>query len=308
MAVRGEAPMTKAPIGVIGGSGLYGVRELQPIEEVSITTPFGEPSDAVLIGRWNGVTVAFLPRHGRGHRIMPSRINARANIFAMKTLGVEWLISVSAVGSMREAIAPGEVVIPDQFFDRTVARPSTFFQDGIVAHISFAEPVCAELSGILYAAAMRAGARVHRGGIYLCIEGPQFSTKAESRIYRQWGVDVIGMTNIPEAKLAREAEMSYATLAFVTDYDCWHETEETVSVEAIVRILQQNAAMAQTIIGEALPQIPINRGGPYREALKGAIITNPAVIPLHIKESLAPLIGKYIQADGPSTTYPSESR
>jgi 5'-methylthioadenosine phosphorylase len=300
--------MTRAPIGVIGGSGLYGVEELQPIEEISVTTPFGDPSDAVLIGRWHDVTVAFLPRHGRGHRIMPSHINARANIFAMKTLGVEWLISVSAVGSMREGIAPGEVVIPDQFFDRTVARPSTFFQDGIVAHISFAEPVCAELSGIMHAAAVRAGARVHRGGTYLCIEGPQFSTKAESRIYRQWGVEVIGMTNIPEAKLAREAEMSYATLAFVTDYDCWHETEAAVSVETIVYILQQNAVMAQRIIGEALPHIPVERGSPYRDALRGAIITNPAVIPTHIKHNLAPLIGKYVQADASSPAHNSESR
>jgi 5'-methylthioadenosine phosphorylase len=300
--------MTRAPIGVIGGSGLYGVVELQPIEELSVTTPFGDPSDAVLIGRWHDVTVAFLPRHGRGHRIMPSHINARANIFAMKTLGVEWLISVSAVGSMREGIAPGEVVIPDQFFDRTVARPSTFFQDGIVAHISFAEPVCAELSGIMHAAAVRAGARVHRGGTYLCIEGPQFSTKAESRIYRQWGVEVIGMTNIPEAKLAREAEMSYATLAFVTDYDCWHETEAAVSVETIVHILQQNAVMAQRIIGEALPHIPVERGSPYRDALRGAIITNPAVIPTHIKHNLAPLIGKYVQADASSPAHNSESR
>jgi len=300
--------MTSAPIGVIGGSGLYGVEELQPIEEISVTTPFGDPSDAVLIGRWHDVTVAFLPRHGRGHRIMPSHINARANIFAMKTLGVEWLISVSAVGSMREGIAPGEVVIPDQFFDRTVARPSTFFQDGIVAHISFAEPVCAELSGIMHAAAVRAGARVHRGGTYLCIEGPQFSTKAESRIYRQWGVEVIGMTNIPEAKLAREAEMSYATLAFVTDYDCWHETEAAVSVETIVHILQQNAVMAQRIIGEALPHIPVERGSPYRDALRGAIITNPAVIPTHIKHNLAPLIGKYVQADASSPAHNSESR
>ena len=300
--------MTRAPIGVIGGSGLYGVEELQPIEEISVTTPFGDPSDAVLIGRWHDATVAFLPRHGRGHRIMPSHINARANIFAMKTLGVEWLISVSAVGSMREGIAPGEVVIPDQIFDRTVARPSTFFQDGIVAHISFAEPVCAELSGIMHAAAVRAGARVHRGGTYLCIEGPQFSTKAESRIYRQWGVEVIGMTNIPEAKLAREAEMSYATLAFVTDYDCWHETEAAVSVEAIVHILQQNAVMAQRIIGEALPHIPVEHGSPYRDALRGAIITNPAVIPTHIKHNLAPLIGKYVQADASSAAHNSESR
>jgi 5'-methylthioadenosine phosphorylase len=300
--------MTRAPIGVIGGSGLYGVKDLQPIEEVSVSTPFGDPSDAVLIGRWNDVMVAFLPRHGRDHCIMPSHINARANIFALKTLGVEWLISVSAVGSMREDIAPGEVVIPDQFFDRTVARPSTFFQDGIVAHISFAEPVCAELSGILHAAAVRAGARVHRGGTYLCIEGPQFSTKAESRIYRQWGVDVIGMTNIPEAKLAREAEMSYATLAFVTDYDCWHENEAVVSVEAIVHILQQNAAMAQRTIGEALPHIPVERGSPYRDALRGAIITNPMVIPPRIKSSLAPLIGKYIQADAASPAHDFELR
>lgn len=300
--------MTGVPIGVIGGSGLYGVKDLQPLEEVSVTTPFGSPSDVVLIGRWHDVTVAFLPRHGHGHRIMPSHINARANIFAMKTLGVEWLISVSAVGSMREEIMPGEVVIPDQFFDRTVARPSTFFQDGIVAHISFAEPVCAELSGILHAAAVRAGARVHYGGTYICIEGPQFSTKAEARIYRQWGVDVIGMTNIPEAKLAREAEMSYATLAFVTDYDCWHDTEAAVSVDSIVRILQQNAVMAQCIIGEALPHIPVERGSPYRDALRGAIITNPAVIPTHVKQNLAPLIGKYIQADEFSPAHHAESR
>ncbi len=300
--------MSKAPVGVIGGSGLYGVQELQLIDEVSITTPFGDPSDAVLIGRWNGVTVAFLPRHGRGHRFNPSDINTRANIFAMKTLGVEWLISVSAVGSMREDIAPGEVVIPDQFFDRTVARPATFFQGGIVAHISFAEPVCAELSDILHTAAVRVGARAHRGGTYLCIEGPQFSTKAESRIYRQWGVDVIGMTNIPEAKLAREAEMSYATLAFVTDYDCWHATEAAVSVETIVGNLQRNAVMAQRVIGEALPHIPVGHGSPYREALKGAIITNPSVIPAHIKKNLAPLIGKYIAEDGRFSAPSSEAK
>jgi 5'-methylthioadenosine phosphorylase len=275
---------------------------------VSLTTPFGDPSDALLIGRWNGVTVAFLPRHGRGHRIMPSQINARANIFALKRLGVEWLISVSAVGSMREAIAPGDVVIPDQFFDRTVARPSTFFQDGIAAHISFAEPVCAELSDILQAAAQRVGASVHRGGTYLCIEGPQFSTKAESRIYRQWGVDVIGMTNLPEAKLAREAEMSYATLAFVTDYDCWHDTEEAVSVETIVRVLQQNASMAQRIIGEALPQIPVDRGSPYRDSLKGAIITPAAAIPMYIRDNLAPLIGRHLSGESSPPAHSSESR
>lgn len=286
--------MDQPRIGVIGGSGLYAVKDLERLEEVSLTTPFGDPSDAVLIGRWQGVTIAFLPRHGRGHRIMPSHINARANIFALKTLGVEWLISVSAVGSMREDLVPGHVLIPDQFFDRTTSRPSTFFQDGIAAHISFADPVCAELSAILHAAAIRAGAGVHFGGTYLCIEGPQFSTKAESRIYRQWGVDVIGMTNLPEAKLAREAEMSYATLALVTDYDCWHQTEEPVSVEAIVKTLQQNVAMAQRIIGEALPHIPVARGSPHRDALRGAIITDPGVIPEHTKRNLAPLIGKYL--------------
>lgn len=286
--------MSQVQIGVIGGSGLYNVQDLESIEEVWLNTPFGEPSDAVLIGRWNGVTVAFLPRHGRGHRLMPTQINARANIFALKTLGVEWLISVSAVGSMRDHIAPGHIVIPDQFFDRTTARPSTFFEHGIVAHISFAHPVCAELSLILHEAAKRAEATVHMGGTYLCIEGPQFSTKAESLIYRQWGVDVIGMTNLPEAKLAREAEMSYATIALVTDYDCWHETEEAVSVETIVKILHHNVAMAQRIIGGALTQIPVERGSPYRDALKGAIITDPAVVPAPTKRNLAPLIGKYI--------------
>jgi 5'-methylthioadenosine phosphorylase len=296
--------MDQPRVGVIGGSGLYAVQDLERLEEMSLMTPFGDPSDAVMIGRWQGVTVAFLPRHGRGHRIMPTHINARANIFALKTLGVEWLISVSAVGSMREDLAPGHIVIPEQFFDRTTSRPSTFFQDGIVAHIGFAEPVCAELSAILHAAAMRAGARVSFGGTYLCIEGPQFSTKAESRIYRQWGVDVIGMTNLPEAKLAREAEMSYATLALVTDYDCWHETAEPVSVEAIVKTLQQNVAMAQRVIGEALPRIPVERGSPYRDALKGAIITDPAAIPAHTKRNLAPLIGKYIPVEDSAATRP----
>jgi 5'-methylthioadenosine phosphorylase len=286
--------MSQVRIGVIGGSGFYHVKGFERVEEVALHTPFGEPSDAVLIGRWNGVLVAFLPRHGRGHRLMPTQINARANVFALKALGVEWLISVSAVGSMRDGIAPGHIVIPDQFFDRTTSRPATFFDRGIVAHISFAQPVCAELSALLYEAAVSVGATVHRGGTYLCIEGPQFSTKAESLIYRQWGVDVIGMTNLPEAKLAREAEMSYATLALVTDYDCWHETAAAVSVEAIVAILQHNITLAQRIIGEALPHIPVQRGSPYRDALKGAIITDPAAIPAQTKRELAPLIGKYI--------------
>jgi len=294
--------MSQPRVGVIGGSGLYAVADLEQTEELVLTTPFGDPSDAVVVGRWHGVEVAFIPRHGRGHRIMPSHINARANIFALKSLGVEWLISVSAVGSMREELIPGEVVIPDQFVDRTVARPCTFFEGGIVAHISFADPVCSLLSEVLHAAARRAGARVHFGGSYLCIEGPQFSTRAESRIYRQWGVDVIGMTNLPEAKLAREAEMSYGVLAFVTDYDCWHETAESVSVETIVKILQQNVAMAQQIIGEALPAIPLEHGSPYRGTLKGAIITDPTTIPPQIKRSLAPLIGQYIPVETPSAS------
>jgi 5'-methylthioadenosine phosphorylase len=296
--------MSQVRVGVIGGSGLYHVPDLEPLEEVTVHTPFGEPSDAVLIGRWRGVTVAFLPRHGRGHRINPTHINARANIFALKTLGVEWLISVSAVGSMRDDIAPGHIVIPDQFFDRTTSRASTFFDQAIVAHISFAHPVCAELSAILHAAARHVGAMVHMGGTYVCIEGPQFSTKAESLIYRQWGVDVIGMTNLPEAKLAREAEMSYATIALVTDYDCWHETEEAVSVETIVKILHHNVAMAQRIIGEAVTHIPLERGSPYRDALKGAIITDPSVIPPQTRQDLAPLISKYLPM-GSSTSVPN---
>ncbi|MGH8058509.1 MAG: S-methyl-5'-thioadenosine phosphorylase [Candidatus Entotheonellia bacterium] len=294
--------MSQPRVGVIGGSGLYVVADLERTEELVLTTPFGDPSDVVVVGRWHGVEVAFLPRHGRGHRLMPSHINARANVFALKSLGVEWLISVSAVGSMREELVPGEVVIPDQFVDRTIARPCTFFENGIVAHISFADPVCSVLSGILHAAAMRAGARAHFGGTYLCIEGPQFSTKAESRIYRQWGVDVIGMTNLPEAKLAREAEMSYASIALVTDYDCWHETAEPVSVETIVKVLQQNVAMAQRIIGEALPAIPLEGGSPYRGTLKGAIITDPTTIPIQTKRSLAPLIGQYIPVEPPSAS------
>jgi 5'-methylthioadenosine phosphorylase len=286
--------MNPVRIGVIGGSGLYEVPELERLDEVRVATPFGEPSDAVLIGRWRGVPVAFLPRHGRGHRLMPTQINARANIFALKRLGVEWLISVSAVGSLRDDIAPGHIVVPDQFFDRTTSRPATFFDQGIVAHISFAQPVCAELSQLLYEAARRVGAAVHLGGTYVCIEGPQFSTRAESLLYRQWGMAVVGMTNLPEAKLAREAEMSYATLALVTDYDCWHETEAAVSVEGIVKILQQNVALAQRIIAEALPHIPVERGSPHRHALQGAIITDPAAVPEHVKRNLAPLIGKYL--------------
>src|SRR4051794_15655379 len=227
--------VAEARVAVIGGSGFYDFPDLQEREEGEGDTPFGRPGDAVVPGRLSGVPVAFLPRHGRGHRINPSNLPSRANVYALKQLGAQWIISVSACGSMKEAIAPLDVVIPDQVFDRTKARPSTFFGEGIVAHVGFADPFCSVLSETLYSAAQAAGARAHRGGTYVCIEGPQFSTKAESRIYRQWGVDVIGMTALPEAKLAREAELCYATLAFATDYDVWHESEEAVTVEMVVR-------------------------------------------------------------------------
>ncbi len=223
----------RADIAVIGGSGLYEMEGLTRVRELRVSTPFGKPSDAIVIGTLAEQRVAFLSRHGRGHRISPSMINYRANIYALKSLGVSRIISVSAVGSMKEHIKPGHLVLPDQFIDRTTQRMGTFFDQGLVAHVAFAEPICGELSGIVRRAAKQVGATTHVGGTYVCIEGPQFSTKAESRLYRQWGVDVIGMTNIPEAKLAREAEMCYATLALVTDFDCWHATEESVTVEAI---------------------------------------------------------------------------
>jgi 5'-methylthioadenosine phosphorylase len=225
--------MSEIKIGVIGGSGLYQMNELMNVEEVSMTTPFGDPSDAFVTGTLDGVPIAFLSRHGRGHRILPSEINYRANIYGFKKLGVEWLISVSAVGSMKEHIAPLDIVIPDQMFDQTKRRISTFFGSGVVGHIGFAHPLCPNLAGLLESSCKQADVKTHRGGTYICIEGPQFSTKAESRIYRQWGVDVIGMTNLPEAKLAREAEICYATMALVTDYDCWHETEEIVTIESV---------------------------------------------------------------------------
>jgi len=286
--------VSKVKIGVLGGTGLYEIEGLADIEEVRAHTPFGEPSEAVTIGTLEGVRVAFLPRHGKGHRIMPTELPVRANIYALKSLGVERIISVSACGSMKEEIAPLDIVIPDQLFDRTRARPSTFFGDGLVAHIAFHEPFCPELSSLLYEAAKEAGARVHKGGTYLCIEGPQFSTKGESRIYRQWGVAVIGMTAIPEAKLAREAEICYATLAMVADYDVWHETEEPVTVEMVVRNLLQNVAMAKRVLRALLPKTPAQRGCLCATALKDAIITQRECIPLVMREKLALLVGKYM--------------
>ena len=286
--------MSEANIGVIGGSGLYEMEGLAEIEEVRVETPFGEPSEAITIGTLEGVRVAFLPRHGKGHRIMPTELPVRANIYALKSLGVERIISVSACGSMKGEIAPLDIVIPDQLFDRTRTRPSTFFGGGLVVHISFDEPFCPELSGLLYEAAKEVGARVHKDGTYICIEGPQFSTKGESRIYRQWGVDVIGMTAIPEAKLAREAEICYATLAMVADYDVWHEVEEPVTVEMVVRNMLQNVVMAKRVIRAALPKIPAQRDCLCATALRDAIITQRERIPAEVREKLALLVGKYL--------------
>jgi len=287
--------MTEGVIGIIGGSGLYEMEGLESVEERRIETPFGPPSDAYITGTLEGRRVAFLPRHGRGHRLMPSELNFRANIFGFKLLGAEWVISAAAVGSMREEIPPLDIVIPDQFFDRTKGRISTFFGDGIVAHVSFADPTCPILGKQLLAAGEAVGARMHWGGTYLCMEGPQFSTRAESRIYRSWGVDVIGMTNLQEAKLCREAEICYATLAMVTDYDVWHDTEADVSVEAVVAVLKQNAETAKAIIKAAVSSFPARREGchcPY--ALRDAIISAPSAIPSQVRERLRPIIGKYV--------------
>lgn len=281
-------------IGIIGGSGLYDMEGLSEIEEVRVSTPFGDPSSNYIKGRLGEATLIFLPRHGKGHRILPSEINFRANIFGMKRLGVEWIIAVSAVGSMREEIKPGDIVIPHQFFDRTKGRISTFFGNGIVAHVEFADPICLNLAEILYNSTKELGIPVHNGGTYICIEGPQFSTRAESMIYRRWGVDVIGMTNIPEAKLAREAEICYATLALATDYDCWHETEEDVTVEAILETLKKNVSNAKAIIKKAVSKIPPERECKCAEALRYAIITDRNAIPERTKKDLEPLIGRYL--------------
>lgn len=285
--------MKKIDIGIIGGSGLYQMDELKEIKEIKVDTPFGSPSDAYVTGALSGRRVAFLARHGRGHRYLPSEINYRANIFGFKKLGVEWIISASAVGSMREDRKPMDIVIPDQFFDRTKARKSTFFGEGIALHISFADPVCPTLSQVLLKAGQKVGSSIYQGGIYLCMEGPQFSTKAESQIYRKWGVDVIGMTNLTEAKLAREAEICYATLALITDYDVWHEAEEEVCVEVIVEILQKNAATAQSLIKEAIANIPQERNCSCSKACEAAVITDRKLIPEEVKKKLAPILGKY---------------
>lgn len=286
--------MTAGKIGVIGGSGLYTMAALEDVREVQVETPFGPPSDAYVLGRLQGREMVFLPRHGRGHRTPPSALNFRANIYGLKALGVEWVISVSAVGSMKETIHPGDLVIPDQFVDRTRTRVSTFFDHDLVVHVAFADPICAVVAEALNRAAAQRGVTVQMGGTYLCIEGPQFSTRAESRIYRQWGVDVIGMTNLPEARLAREAELCYATLALVTDYDCWHESEADVDIASILATLERNVTMAQDIITHAVPSLQGTRTCPCSQALQQSILTAPEAISAETMARLGLLIQRYV--------------
>ena len=281
-------------IGIIGGSGLYDMAELTERDEVTLTTPFGDPSGPYIVGTLRGRRVAFLARHGMGHRLMPSELNFRANIFGMKMLGVGSILSASAVGSLREDFKPLDIVVPDQFFDRTRGRISTFFGRGLVAHVAFAHPLCGVLSAIVAESAESVGATVHRGGTYVCMEGPQFSTVAESNAYRQWGMDVIGMTNLQEAKLAREAEICYVTIALVTDYDCWHPAHDSVTVDLIIRNLTQNAETARQLIADAVTRVPSARTCPCASALATAIITRPDVVPAETKRELAPIVGKYL--------------
>ncbi|MCX6539908.1 MAG: S-methyl-5'-thioadenosine phosphorylase [Acidobacteria bacterium] len=283
-------------IGIIGGSGLYDMADLTQREDVTLTTPFGAPSGPYVTAMLHGRRVAFLARHGAGHRILPSELNFRANIFGFKLLGVERILSASAVGSLREDYKPLDIVIPDQFLDRTSGRISTFFGRGLAAHVGFAHPVCGELGRLVCHAATSVGATVHARGTYVCMEGPQFSTLAESTLYRSWGMDIIGMTNLQEAKLAREAEICYSTIALVTDYDCWHQDHDSVSVEMIISNLTQNAAMAQTIIAETVGHMPAKRTCACGRALETAIITRPEHIPAQTKRELAPIIGRYITA------------
>jgi len=286
--------MAKAEIGIIGGSGLYNMPELERGKEVRLTTPFGRPSDAYLLGRLEGRDVAFLTRHGRGHVLMPSEINFHANIYGFKKLGVERIIAVSAVGSLREDMRPLDVVLPSQFFDRTRNRPSTFFGGGIVAHISFSDPVCPAIVEVLARSCGALGVNCHRGGTYVCMEGPAFSTKAESHTYRAWGMDVIGMTNLQEAKLAREAEICYATMAMVTDYDCWHPEHDAVTVNQIIEYLNRNSENAQRIIRHAIHHMPRERTCKCGAALSHAIITDRKKIPPATRKKLALLVGKYL--------------
>jgi 5'-methylthioadenosine phosphorylase len=283
-------------VGIIGGSGVYQMEGLTLLYERTIETPFGAPSDPFVIGEVDGIGVAFLARHGRGHRLQPSELNYRANLYGFKLLGVHTVLSASAVGSMKEEYHPTDIVFPHQFIDRTRHRPDTFFGNGIVGHVAFADPICASLSFLMGEAARNAGAKVHMGGTYVCIEGPQFSTRAESNLYRSWGVDVIGMTNLTEAKLAREAELCYATMALVTDYDCWHPDHDDVDVSQIIEYLRANAKIAQTILRNSIrPAATRKRDCACVTALQYAIMTAPDAIPPQVKDDLAPIIGKYVR-------------
>jgi len=285
----------RAEIGILGGTGLYEMDGISDLRELSVATPFGEPSDSLVLGTLEGKRVAFLPRHGRGHRILPHELNFQANVWALKSLGVSWILSVSAVGSLKQEYAPLHMVIPDQFLDRTRERKSTFFGRGLVAHVGFAHPFCAGLSRVMAEACREAGATFHVGGTYVCMEGPQFSTRAESELYRSWGMDIIGMTNLQEAKLAREAEICYATLAMVTDYDCWHPEHDAVTAEQIIGNLGKNASMARAVLRSALRRLPIPRDCECAQALRHALVTAPELVPEQTKRDLAPIIGRYIK-------------
>jgi 5'-methylthioadenosine phosphorylase len=284
----------QAAIGIIGGSGLYSMGGLTNTREIRVKTPFGEPSDVIVLGTLEGKRVAFLARHGRGHRILPGEINYRANVYAMKLLGVVRIISVSAVGSLKEDLRPGEFLVADQFFDRTKNRASTFFGDGIVAHVAFAHPTCGQLSGVLADACVHEAVKVHRRGTYICIEGPQFSTLAEAEVHRKLGFEVIGMTNVTEARLAREAEICYATIAMITDYDCWHPEHESVTASQIMATLSQNAENAQKVLRTAVRELPVGRSCKCASALEHALVTDLKIIPPATKKRLAAIIGKYI--------------
>lgn len=285
---------TRADIGIIGGSGLYSMNGLTKTSEIRVKTPFGEPSEAIVVGMLEGKRVAFLARHGRGHRLLPGEINFRANVYAMKLLGVERIISVSAVGSLLEELRPGEFLVPDQFVDRTKNRISTFFGDGLVAHVGFDKPTCGQVSGVLADASVHCGVVVHRRGTYVCIEGPQFSTLAEAHMHRQLHFDVIGMTNVTEAKLAREAEICYATIAMITDFDCWHPEHESVTAAQIIATLVQNAENAQRVLREAVRAMPQERTCKCGAALKHALVTDMKLVPKATKKKLEAIIGKYI--------------
>jgi 5'-methylthioadenosine phosphorylase len=284
----------RAQVGIMGGSGLYEMEGFDDVREVAVDTPFGRPSDRLMVGTLEGKPVAFLPRHARGHKLLPGELNFQANIFAMKKLGVEWILSVSAVGSLKDRYEPQHMVIPDQFVDRTTQRKATFFGRGLVAHVAFAHPFCSHVSRVMAEACVEAGVTHHVGGSYVCIEGPQFSTRAESELYRSWGMDLVGMTNLQEARLAREAEICYATLAMVTDYDCWHPEHDSVTVEQILANLSSNAAAAKAVLRAAVRRLPTPRDCECASALKFALVTRPELVPEHVKRELAPIVGKYM--------------